>query len=138
MAVIIRHEYPDVVLPWVAERLPATLPWGWKLLKVGGDGAQFLYQPNRLSVIVSGAVREDGKRWLHVSCARPDRMPSWDEYRTAKEMFIGAEQYAVQVIPPKDRYVNIHRFCLHMFATPDDWPLPEFSGFVPAVEGRTL
>ena len=137
-------QYPSVEVldaagdvAWVKARLPKLLPWGWRPDRQGVDGARYLYRDG-LSVIVSGAVRSDGNRWLHVSCARRDRLPTWAELRTVKDVFIGRDVYAAQILPPTECYVNINPHVLHLFAPVDHpWPLPEMSGLVPGV-GRSL
>lgn len=103
-----------------------------------GDGRHYL-RSDGLSVILSGHVEADGKRWLHLSCARQDRLPSWSEYRDVKVLFLGDDTYAYAVCPPMKYYVNLNPFCLHWFHCLDGDPLPEFSGFIPALGNvRTL
>jgi hypothetical protein len=114
---------------WVSGRLPKMLPWGWRVSLRVDDGCRYINRDG-MSVIVSGAREADGKRWLHVSFARPDRLPSYEDLALVKQLFIGDDAYAIQVFPPKDHHVNIHPFCLHLFSCVDGWPLPEFSGFI--------
>lgn len=67
----------------------------------------------------------DGKVWRHlsVSVARPPRLPTWDELRQMKELFLG-DAKAVMVFPSKREYVNDHPHVLHLFSGPDE--LPDF------------
>lgn len=123
------------MIPWVAERLPGQgriLPPTYRVRACRLDGAAYM-RTDGLSVIVSGTVESDGKRWLHVSLSRKNRMPSYEDLQQAKWTFIGADNYAVQVFPPADKHVNIHPYCLHLFACLDGWPLPEFSGVIGGV-----
>ena len=76
---------------------------------------------------MSGAVHQDGRRYVHFSLARTDRIPTWMELVEAKELFLGSDTYAIAVIPPRSRYVNIHNFCLHLWVSLDDYPLPDFT-----------
>jgi len=110
--------------------LPLILPHNWRVVEEKGDGRRYL-RHDQLSVIISGRRPGDGRRWIHLSLARPDRLPNWTEVVAVKELFLGRERYAVQVIPPRDRYVNIHPYCLHLWSCEDGHPLPEFS-----IEGR--
>lgn len=115
---------------WMRAYKPDPLPRGWRLERDGLDGGLY-YHESGLVVILSGAREMDGKRWLHVSCSRSSRLPSWEDMRLMKDTFIGPDRYAVQVLPPRDRYVNIGAFVLHLFSPVDGpWPLPEFSGVV--------
>lgn len=53
-----------------------------------------------------------------------------------KDAFIGPDRYAYSVWVPRDRHVNIHRHCLHLWAlmTDDEGRvLPEFSAVVDGV-----
>jgi len=91
------------------------------------DGAKYLHRLNGLTAIVSGTVEEDGRRWLHLSIAHPLGLPSWESLRHAKELFLGRDSRAVQVLPPADEYVNIHQNCLHLWCCIDGDPLPDFT-----------
>lgn len=62
-------------------------------------------------------------RHLSVSAYRPPRLPSWDELRWCKEVFLGDEK-AVMAFPRKAEYVNDHPNVLHLFSGPDG--LPDF------------
>lgn len=113
---------------WMFERLPRVVPASWRQIERRGDGVMYLQSLTHLSLIVSGE-EHDGRRWIHLSMAHPDRMPTWPELVDAKEIFLGREEYAAQVIPPRSQYVNQHPFCLHLFAAADGpWPLPDFTG----------
>jgi len=113
---------------WFEARIPRVLPPLWKVCEQGRNYFH-VFNPSsgRLSVILSGDVEADGKRWLHASIARPDRLPSWDDIRFIKDRFVGEDLYAVQVLPPLSKHVNFHPYCLHLFACLDEWPLPDFT-----------
>jgi hypothetical protein len=112
------------------DRIPQQFPSSVRLIKQGLDGAAYRVQNGRfagLKVIVSVAIEGDGKAWLHVSCSRRDRLPSWEDLKFVKETFIGESNYAYQIFPPKSQYVNIHPYCLHLYHCLEEAPLPEFS-----------
>lgn len=112
---------------WVWNALPAVLPATWRLLEEGEDGGKYYCDLLELGVIVSGAVEQDGRRWIHLSCSHARRIPRWNELREVKELFLG-DFYAYQVLPPKERYVNIHPHVLHLWRCLDgDPPLPDFT-----------
>ena len=100
---------------------------GWNNLHEAGDGRKYWHDILCMSVIVSGAVELDGKRWLHVSCAHQRRMPSWESLKLVKERFIGCDRKAVIVLPCESEYVNQHPNCLHLFACWGGDSLPDFT-----------
>lgn len=108
-------------------RLPIVLPVGWRRDAESEDGARYVNSITRMSIIVSGARELDGKRWVHVSVARPERMPSWEDLVFAKEFILGRETTALQVIPPRSRYVNQHPYCLHVWHCVDGDVTPDFT-----------
>jgi hypothetical protein len=89
------------------------------------DGVMYAHRSG-MTVICSAARERDGRRWLHVSMARPDRLPSWPDVHAVKELFLGAKRRALQVLPPEDEYVNVHPNCLHLWSCLDDDGLPDF------------
>jgi hypothetical protein len=78
------------------------------------DGGAYA-RADGLAVIASVAVEQDGRRWLHVSCSRRARLPSWDDLADVKAVFVGRDQYAYQVFAPASKHVNQHAFCLHLW-----------------------
>lgn len=70
----------------------------------------------KMSVLRSEAVMRDGSTFVHVSVARPDRLPSWEELKKVKDEFIGEHAPAYHVLPAKADYVNIHNHCLHLWS----------------------
>lgn len=125
--------------PWALAALPRPPPAGWRLVEEALDGASYcsVRRVEGLFLILSGATESDGKRWLHLSVSHRQRIPTWDEFRRAKEAFLG-DRYALTVLPPRREFVNIHPRVLHCFAPldPEAWPCPEFSGVLAGV--RTL
>jgi len=113
---------------WIKEALEKAqtrMPQGMRRVEIAADGAAYTWGANR-TVIVSGQVESDGKRWLHISVACKRRLPTYKELAIVRHTFIGEDRYSVMVFPPTDRYVNVHRFALHLFACWDEYPLPEF------------
>lgn len=76
------------------------------------------------SVLASITTESDGRQWLHVSVSRRNRLPSWEELREVKELFVGRERVALQVLPRTSEYINVHPFVLHLWAVADDGPDP--------------
>jgi hypothetical protein len=84
-----------------------------------------------IRVIESIAVREDGKRWLHVSVSKPNmrKVPTYDDLHTMRKAFIDEDKECYQVFPPEERYVDIGPV-LHLFCCLDQpkGVLPHFEG----------
>lgn len=109
---------------WMSKRL---INPKWVKVEARGDGEAFVDMLRTKSVIFSAEMHE-GQWWMHLSIARPDRLPTWEEFRDAKEEFIGTDRVAYQVLPPKTEYVNIHPNCLHAFSPVDRAKaLPDFT-----------
>jgi hypothetical protein len=113
----------DGELLWMRAHRPDPIPTDWRLRQDGLDGAAY-QRTDGLLVILSGNRETDGRRWLHVSCSYRNRLPTWDDLRAVKDAFVGPDRYACQVFPPRDRYVNIGPFVLHLWSPLDgEWPL---------------
>ena len=114
--------------PEVSCPLPIVLPFAWKKLGDFGEHGGQYRDLSGLGVIVTAAVEEDGRPWLHVSFSRVDRIPSWEDVIAVKELFVGRDRLAVQVFPPRDEHVNLHPYCLHLWCCLEDGfrPTPDF------------
>lgn len=108
---------------------------GWRLIESPHPQApeMWVHRPRRLSVGVSGARELDNRRWVHLSIASPDHLPSWDDLTFAKRCFLGSASKAIQVLPPDAEWINHHSYCLHLFTSIDGDGLPDFTR-----EGGTL
>lgn len=51
----------------------------------------------------------------HMSMSHPKRYPTWDEIAKARYELIPNEVEMVMVLPPKERYINIHEYCLQLW-----------------------
>jgi len=114
-------------IAWVRDCIPTVLAPGWDLRQERLDGRAYFNGLLGLAVIVSAAVEQDGRRWLHLSVSHRDRLPKWREVVEVKELFLGVDRYAYQVLPPRDRYINIHPNVLHLWHCLDGDPLPDFT-----------
>ena len=111
-------------------------PLAWQVVERWGDGFAVRQREGGLRVLVDCEKKEDGRPWVHVSVSRQDRTPSHDDMTIVKRAFIGEDRYAYSVFPPGERYVNIHKHCLHLWALwegEEGAVLPEFSGYVAGV-----
>lgn len=105
--------------------VPRVLPFGWERGPDMYDAARFR-GPRGLRVIVTEGLERDGKRWRHVSVSKRDQLPSWDDLKAVKDLLIGSEALAIQVLPRASEYVNIHPHCLHLWHCLDGDPVPDF------------
>lgn len=65
-------------------------------------------------------MKDDYGTWIHVSVSRKDKIPSWQELTKVKDEFLGPSAEAIQVLPSKADYVNLHNFCLHIWSPHSD------------------
>lgn len=111
---------------WALGYLPKVLPPAWRRIDVGMDGERYMREDG-LRVIMSGSVAPDGKRWLHVSLSREARLPNWGDLKHVRDVFLGPEKTAYQIIAPTSEWINMHKFCLHLWHCVDGDPLPDFT-----------
>lgn len=119
-------------------------PRPWILVESLGDGEKWV--KSDLTVIWSIAVETDREAWLHLSVSRVPHafkdgtrgviaavvLPSYEDLKQAKALFIGESRYAYSVWPPAVKHVNIHQGVLHLFSRltgewDDGMSLPDFT-----------
>jgi hypothetical protein len=71
-----------------------------------------------------------GRKLWHLSVShrdadnRPDRVPSWDELKSAAYRLVQADVPMVLIFPrrstPKEMYVNVYETCLHLWEAEGD------------------
>lgn len=105
---------------------PPPPPPSWLESERDIRGAKYRNPNRRLVVILSCAIEDDGRAWLHLSVSHSQRIPTWGELGLVKEAFLG-DREAYQVLPPKKRYVNIHPHVLNLFAPLEEPVLPDFT-----------
>lgn len=110
---------------------PPVLPPNWRAV-MRDDKTRSMGFKSRdgLVVLVFLGVEDDGNPWIHLSVSRRKSLPTWDELVKVKELFLGEEICAVQVIPPRSEYVNHHPYCLNIFARMDKRAVPDFRIYV--------
>jgi hypothetical protein len=117
---------------WFKELVPTVLPSSYHLIESHDYENGVLWEGRNhrgpFSIIMTGQIEEDGKKWLHVSVARPDKLPEWDLLKEIKAIFIGRSKQAIQIFPNEAMYVNQHPYCLHLFCCVDAAdPVPNFA-----------
>lgn len=103
---------------------PKVLPYLWSF--VSSKRGAFI-KSDGLRVLLSVEMKKDDHRvWLHVSLSRGDRLPSWDDVKEVKDIFIGKDRTAAQVLPPEDEYINYHPSVLHLWCCLNKKIFPDF------------
>ena len=110
---------------WVDRLIPQILPATWKSHPNSQKGLGMFENVIGLTAILSGKTEDDGRRWLHLSVSHPKRVPTYDEMCECKELFL-RDLMALQLFVPKAQHVNVHEFCLHLWASLDPLDLPDF------------
>jgi hypothetical protein len=108
--------------------LPRILPYPWHIVGTDPEGG-LAYDSDRLRAIVDAHVEEDGKPWMHLSVSRRDRrVPTWDDLVAVRDLFLGRERLAVQVLPPRSQHYDagLGTEVLHLWAPLEHYPLPDF------------
>lgn len=111
--------------------LPRVLPRGWHpdsaaFLPYGVVGRVYRHGSG-LTVIVSVDKEPAGPQWLHVSCSYARRLPTWEDLKAVKRLFIGPERTAWQILAPDSEWVNLQDYTLHLWSRLDKesgTPLP--------------
>lgn len=80
-------------------------------------------------------VGKESAGWhLSISCA--DRYPTWDEVAHARYKLIPNSATMAMILPPREEYVNVHDYCLHIWQIDhgDRKPVYDASGRVIGIE----
>jgi hypothetical protein len=115
---------------WLQGYWPRFLPSRWSEVAATPDGRQWASEMSIggfWSVIMSGCVEQDGRRWIHLSTAMTERLPNWAELVTIRDTFLGANRKCIQILAPATEHVNVRWHCLHLWHCVDGDPLPDFT-----------
>jgi len=74
----------------------------------------------------------DGASWEHASVSiastvrKVERCPTWEEMCYIKNIFWDETDCVIQYHPPKSEYVNMHKYCLHLWRNTEiEIPVPQ-------------
>lgn len=85
----------------------------------GPCGAFFVPGPKGILTVIATDGTDlpapDGTVWEHVSVSTPKRTPTWGEMVFVRGLFWGDDEVVMQLHPPRERYVNNHAYCLHLW-----------------------
>lgn len=114
--------------------LPKVIPDNWKILNTFSFEyyAYYTYytfiREDGLKVIFGVEWQEEDPetKWLHVSMSFKSKLPTYQDMKIVKDIFIGEERTAFQIFPPKTEHINLHANCLHLFCCVTKDILPDF------------
>jgi hypothetical protein len=114
------------------EHLPRVLPATWRretdlYWEAAGQLSASFRSRWDLVVLVSVDEMPGGHQWLHISMSMSNRLPTWNELKEVKNLFMG-DVLAVQVLPRKKDYVDAHKHTLHLWRCLNGPTLPGFPG----------
>ena len=109
-------------------RLPNTYRY---IGQFGTDGKMYSRRSDQMKVIETWASHKvegqsQWQEWHHVSCSFPDHLPSYEDLKEIKAIFVGAALTALQIFPPADRHISIHDYALHLWTCLDGPVTPDF------------
>ena len=88
-----------------------------------------IYQDKRtgLKIIETTSPHpQSDQEWHHLSMSYPDKLPTYDEMKLVKAIFVGNGHHSLQIFPPEKKNISIHDFCLHLW-TPLEYDVtPDF------------
>lgn len=111
----------DIEVP--VERSP---PRGFRfvtILRFNGCPAGTSYRGANLKVVESIALF-GVERWHHLSVSKPNKLPTWEELNRVKVAFFGPDREAIQVLAKESDHVNLHPYCLHLWAEVEQFHRP--------------
>ena len=73
-----------------------------------------------LNVIISREAFGPGDWRWHLSISHPTRNPRWEEIAMARYDLLPDEVTMAMYLPPRDEYVNVHRYCFHLHQEPPE------------------
>ena len=99
-------------------------PKDWKYvgtaLTAAGDCAVYKHKSSTLTVMRSIDDLSNGQKTLHVSVSRQGKLPSWEDLKRCKALFMGVDVDAYHVIPRVSDYVNMNQNTMHLWAPWED------------------
>ena len=107
------------------ERGPTLItPFKRVFQRVAAPNGAIGYQARDGLTLIASHDTEAHGTLLHLSVSRSDRLPSWPELLDAWRAFTIPPDPPAQpmlILPRWSRHINLHTFCLHLFAVPITW-----------------
>jgi len=91
-----------------------------KIIPIPTQGNPFLPEGTKAYVMGNCTIIytiDDGRH--HISISNKHRYPTWEEISFARYALIPNEIPMAIVLPPKEKYVNLHKNCFHLWEIKD-------------------
>lgn len=87
-------------------------------LEIGTDGMRGYLNVDGVNMTF---VVSNGGGWDHVSVSplKRNKIPTWEQMCTVKDIFFRDDEAVIQIHPPKEEYVNNMSNCLHLWRPND-------------------
>jgi hypothetical protein len=79
-----------------------------------------VYETDTNLTILVGREGDDKVTRLHLSISHPQRYPSWDEIKEARNALLPSSKDFAMIFPREGDYVNIHAYCFHLWEIKGD------------------
>jgi hypothetical protein len=97
-----------------------------------GNNGFFVMPHHRVDDYFYNCQVSDGEGWEHVSITlsskkrKVERCCTWEEMCYLKSVFWSDDEVVVQFHPAKSDYVNMHKYCLHLWRPTNQFiPVPD-------------
>ena len=74
----------------------------------------------RVGTIVILVSHNDDEGGWHLSMSHKNTMPTYEEMKDFRYKFLPNGINACEIFPPREKFVNIHPFCRHLWEMPKD------------------
>ncbi|MDS6237441.1 DUF1827 family protein, partial [Clostridioides difficile] len=85
------------------------------LEKLGAKNVKIYNMDTGSNVIYSV---ENGKE--HLTISNEKRFPNWNEIKYVRYKLMKPNKTIVQILPPKEEYINLHENCFHLWEIEDN------------------
>lgn len=107
------------------------LPQSWEYIDKFKYTSMRCYRRTKddLTVIETQApdiANGEEQEWLHISMSYNDKLPSYEDMRLVKSIFVGPAHTALQIFPPETKHISIHDYCLHLWVPLEYDVTPDF------------
>ena len=76
-----------------------------------------VFRVGDMALIVSHSEKEGG--W-HLSMSHKNKLPTYEEMKDFRYKFLPNGINVCEIFPPREKFVNIHPFCRHLWEMPKD------------------
>lgn len=120
---------------WRHRGVPSSFAGISECLCFGAYEQRVLRDP-LLAIVTIDNYGDEGK-WLHLSVSRAGRIPSWSDLVTARDELGYREWLFVQIVAPASRWINVHRYTMHLWSRLDRETVPQAVWDQQGADGQT-